>query len=56
MNRPRKEPSGGQRNSNHSSKRPPLYEQPPSHEQLPPEKTSVKVHNPPGGKTSFTLG
>lgn len=25
-------------------------------EKEPPQRTSVKVHNPPGGKQSFTLG
>lgn len=52
----RKEPAdNGRKVSHQSNRRPPTYEQQPI-QVSQPERTSVKVHNPPGGRTNFTLG
>lgn len=48
-------PQNEDRKKSHQSNRTP-YEQQQQTNYQNDNKTSVKVHNPPGGKTSFTLG
>ena len=57
------EPAPKKANTQPVAQQPPAQQQPQStaglaqkKEQEPAGKTSVKVHNPPGGKSNFTLG